>query len=102
MIGPGAGGATGIPVFNNTLSPTYTPCGTRVSLDRYQPLAQSDLSGQLLVDTLNRELMHSAMSSAMRNEILTAVQAVSSTNPLKRTQTAVYLITTSSQYQVQR
>jgi hypothetical protein len=103
MFGPGPGGATGIIVIpNQTTTQNQIPCGTRVNLTRYLSLAQSDLTGTLLVDTLNRELMHGAMSAAVRNEILTAVQAVASNNPLRRTQTAIYLITTSSQYQVLR
>ena len=103
MFGPGTNGATGITtVQNQTITQNQIPCGTRVNLTRYLTLAQSDLTGTLLVDTLNRELMHGAMSPVVRNEILTAVQAVASNNPLRRTQTAIYLITTSSQYQVLR
>ncbi len=103
MFGPGPGGATGITVIpNQTTTQNQILCGTRVNLTRYLSLAQSDLTGTLLVDTLNRQLMHGAMSPAVRNEILTAVQAVMSSNPLRRTQTAIYLITTSSQYQVLR
>ncbi|MBA3599747.1 MAG: DUF1800 domain-containing protein [Acidobacteria bacterium] len=103
MFGPGTNGATGITIIQNqTITQNQIPCGTRVNLTRYQSLAQSDLTGTLLVDTLNRELMHGAMSPAVRNEILTAVQAVASNDSLRRTQTAIYLITTSSQYQVLR
>jgi hypothetical protein len=46
--------------------------------------------------------MHGSMSAAVRGDILTAVQAVASTNTLKRARTAFYLVTTLSQYQVQR
>lgn len=81
---------------------TNTPCGTRISLARLQTLAQQDASGVLLVDTLNREMMHGAMSPQMRGFILTAVQAVAASNSLKRAQTAVYLTATASQFQVQR
>ncbi|MDQ3713335.1 MAG: hypothetical protein M3388_14105, partial [Acidobacteriota bacterium] len=103
MFGPGTGGAAGITVNQNqNQNQNSIPCGTKVNLTTYQSLAQSDLTGTLLVDTLNRELMHGAMSPAVRNEILNAVQAVASNNPLRRTQTAIYLITTSSQYQVSR
>jgi hypothetical protein len=38
----------------------------------------------------------------MRSSIITAVNAVAASNPLKRARTAVYLITTSSQYQVEK
>jgi len=47
-------------------------------------------------------MMHGAMSAQMKSTILTAVQAVASTNSLLRAQTAIYLVATSSQYQVQR
>jgi uncharacterized protein (DUF1800 family) len=79
--------------------PSNIPCGTTVNLNRYQPLAQADPTGNLLVETLNREMMNGSMSSAVRTQILTAFQAVAVSN---RTQTAVYLVLTSSQYQVQR
>jgi hypothetical protein len=89
---------TGIAVnANNNI-----PNGTSISLAGMQALAAADLSGGLLVDQLNRLMMHGSMSTAMRNSILQAVQAVSSGNTLKRAQTAVYLIATSSQYEVQR
>jgi uncharacterized protein (DUF1800 family) len=79
------------------------PCGTRIDLARYQSLAVADSSGALLVDALNKEMMHGAMSATMRNEILTAVQAVTTSDGgLKRTRTAFYLVATSSQFQVQR
>jgi hypothetical protein len=71
-------------------------------LSRLQALATSDTTGALLLDTLNRELMHGSMSAPVRNELLTAIQAVSSANPLKRARTAFYLVTTLNQYQVQR
>jgi len=55
-----------------------------------------------LVDTLNTLMMCGRMSSEMRAAVITAVRAVASTNTLKRARTAVYLIATSSQYQVER
>ena len=80
----------------------FIPCGTRIDLSRLQTLAANDLTGVELVDTLNREIMHGSMSAQVRSEILTAVQAVVSSNPTKRARTALYLTATSSQYQVQR
>jgi hypothetical protein len=56
----------------------------------------------MLVDTLDREMLHSSMSAAMRNDILTAVQGVSPASTLKRARTAFYLVATSPQFQVQR
>ena len=55
--------------------------------------------GQSLITNL---MMAGAMSSDMRTSIIGAVQAVASSNSLKRVRTAVYLIATSSQYQVER
>ena len=81
---------------------SVTPCGTRIDISRLQTLAASDTTGAALVDTLNREMMHGSMSPAVRSHILTAVQAVTSTNTLKRARTAFYLVATLSQYQVQR
>jgi uncharacterized protein (DUF1800 family) len=79
-----------------------TTTGTSISWARYQPLAVSDPTGALMVETLNRELLNGSMSADVRTQMVNAVQAVPSTNPLKRTQTALYLLLTSSQYQVQR
>lgn len=87
---------------NGADNPNYAPCGTRIDLSRFQALAESDSTGNALVDTLNREMLHSGMSATMRNDILTAVQAVAPTNTLKRARTAFYLVATSSQFQVQR
>jgi uncharacterized protein (DUF1800 family) len=90
-------------IFNrlNVAQPN-TPLGTSISLADMQALAAADTSGNQLMDALNQKMMHGAMSSQMRTTILNAVLAAPSNNPLLRAQTAVYLIATSSQYQVQR
>ena len=97
---PNSSGATGILAVTGAAS--NTPCGTRIDLTRLEALAASDSTGVALVDTLNREMMHGALSSPVRNEVLNAVQSVQSTNSVKRARTAFYLIATLSQYQVQR
>ena len=79
-----------------------TPNGTRVSFAELQAIAAEDTTSNQLLDVLNQRMMHGTMSSQMRSAILTAVNANASTNPLARAQAAVYLIVTSSQYQVQR
>ena len=99
MIAPGGTTTPGIPANNATLG---TTCGTAVNITEFQTPAQNDLTGNQLVDALDKQLLNGSMSAGMRGEILTAVQAVAATNPLKRARTAIYLITTSSQYQVQR
>ena len=78
----------------------YTPSGTSIDLTELQQLAPNSAN---LVDRLNRLLMHGTMSDDMRSSIVTAVEAVSpSTDTLKRARQALYLVATSSQYQVQR
>jgi uncharacterized protein (DUF1800 family) len=78
----------------------YTPTGTSIDLTELQLLAPSSAN---LVDRLNRLLMHGTMSDQMRSSVVTAVEAVSpSTDTLKRARQALYLVATSSQYQVQR
>lgn len=79
--------------------------GTSIDLTAMQALSTADVTGNLMLDELNRKMMHGTMSSDMRNTIRTAVTAVPSAtaaNHLLRAQTAIYLIFTSSQYQVQR
>src|SRR6185295_11269042 len=86
-------------VFSRINVSTNAPLGTSISLAGLQALAGTPSA---LVDEATRLLMYNSMSTDMRNSIIRAVTAVSSANPLKRAQTAVYLVVTSSQYQVQR
>jgi uncharacterized protein (DUF1800 family) len=74
-----------------------SPTGTALSLTSWLPLA-SDPGA--LTDAVGGLLLHGTMSSAMRTSIASAVAAVSPTNPLKRVRTAIYLVASSSQYQV--
>ncbi len=78
------------------------PCGTKINLSRWQSLASADSSGALLVDTMNTEIMHGSISPQVRGHILQAVQAVAAADSLKRARTALYLVATSPQFQVQR
>jgi uncharacterized protein (DUF1800 family) len=79
------------------------PAGTQVNHAIYQALAGNP---QQLVDALSGRLMHGAMSPAMNASIVATVSAVTNANAttqaLQRTQTAIYLIATSSQYQVEK
>ena len=77
----------------------FNPSGTSLDFSGFQPLA-GDPEG--LVDALNALMMSGQMPPDMRSAVITAVSAVTSSNPLKRVRTAVYLIATSSQYQVER
>ena len=78
------------------------PSGTKYNFAAMQALAAADATGNQLLDALDYKMMHNTMSPQMRSTILTAVTAIPSTNSLARTQQAVYLIMTSSQYQIQR
>ncbi len=46
--------------------------------------------------------MHGTMSQVMNANIVAAVTAIASSDPAGRTRTAIYLIATSAQYQVER
>jgi hypothetical protein len=96
MVFQGATGGIPVNIANGI------PLGTSISMDRMQGLVTNDPTGGTLVDTLNSLMLHGSMSPAMRTRIMEAVQAVPVSNPLKRARTAVYLVATSSQYQVQR
>jgi uncharacterized protein (DUF1800 family) len=89
----------GIPV-----SSPNRPQGTQISFASFQALSTTP---QQLVDALNARLMHGTMSSQMNASIVATVTAITNAaNPtsqaLQRTQTAIYLVATSSQYQVER
>ncbi|MDM7924306.1 MAG: DUF1800 domain-containing protein [Pyrinomonadaceae bacterium] len=79
-----------------------TPQGTRLDLADLQALSTADPTGNLLLDELNYRLLHGRMSAAMRSAILPAVTALPTTDPLGRARAALYLVATSSQFQVQR
>ncbi|MCY7345372.1 MAG: DUF1800 domain-containing protein [Pyrinomonadaceae bacterium] len=95
-----ATGTPGIGIPINTVG--GIPNGTSISWARYQALATTDPTGILLADTLNQELLNNSMSPTVKTQIINAVQAVAANNPSRRTQNALYLVLTSSQYQVQR
>jgi hypothetical protein len=73
--------------------------GTKVDLS---PLAALAADPEKLVDKLDLVMMHKSMSPAMRYIVIQAVNAVPARDPLTRARTAVYLVATSPQYQVER
>jgi uncharacterized protein (DUF1800 family) len=73
--------------------------GTWLDLRGLQALAPDPAR---LVGELNWILMHGSMSDAMKQTVTDAVSSVTATNTLLRAQTALYLVATSSQYQVAR
>ncbi len=84
----------GIPISNPN-----RPAGTQINYATYQAMAGNP---QQLVDALNARLMHGTMSPAMNANIVAAVTAITSADPAGRTRTAIYLIASSAQYQVER
>lgn len=96
---------TAIPI---PVSAPNAPNGTSLDFSDLQALEAQDTTNGLLLDELSRRMLHSTMSPQMRSTISTACNAVTLSNPptdaqlLNRVRMAVYLVGTSSQYQVQR
>ncbi len=89
-------------VFNRINTSGNSLTGTAINLAEMQALAAADTTSNRLLDTLNVRMMHGTMTAQNRATLLTAINAVAATDPLTRARTAIYLIATSSQYQVQR
>jgi hypothetical protein len=91
-----ANSGNGIPI-----SSPNRPQGTQINFASFQAIAGTP---QNLVDALNVRLMHGTMSSQMNASIVATITAIPSgaNQALQRTQTAIYLVATSSQYQVER
>ena len=93
-----ANGGNGIPVNG-----TNRPVGTQINFASFQALSTTP---QQLVDGLNARLMHGTMSAQMNASIVATVTAITNATPatqaLQRTETAIYLVASSSQYQVER
>lgn len=95
-------------------APTYavalpdSPNGTSFDFSDLQALVIADPTNNLLLDDLNNRMLHGTMSAQYRATLQTAINAFTVSNPptatqaLNRVRQAVYLIATSSQYQVQR
>ncbi len=77
----------------------FNPTGTALDFSEFEPLAGNP---QALLDSLNTLMLCGRMSAEMRSALLTAINAVPASNASRRVRTAVYLIATSSQYQVER
>lgn len=90
------------------VSQPNSPTGLSLDFADLQALAAADTTNSQLLDELNRRMLHSTMTAQMKSTIQTAVNSITVSNPptaaqtLSRVQQAVYLVATSSQYQVQR
>lgn len=78
----------------------YVPCGTQIDLTEPTAWAAADPSGNTLIENLNTKMMHGTMSEAMKTKIRTAINFnVSADSKAKQ---AIFLMATSSQYQIQK
>jgi uncharacterized protein (DUF1800 family) len=77
-----------------------SPLGTWIDTTSYEPEAAGDATP--LIDDLNMRLMHGNMSQALYSTVQTAIQAIPETDRTGRVREAMYLIASSSQYQVER
>lgn len=90
----------------NLTSPTAfspdRPKGTSVDLANLEALA---LTPDAIATQLNALMLHGTMSTEVRNSIITAMNAIPTSDgsfARKRAQVAAYLVATSSQYDIQR
>ena len=97
-------------VFNgvsSTTTPTAAspdrPRGTSIDIANLEALAGNPID---VVNALDALLLHGTMNPQMRTSIITAMNAINDANITtrnqKRARTAVYLVATSSQYDIQR
>jgi uncharacterized protein (DUF1800 family) len=79
------------------------PRGTSIDISNLEALAANPGD---IADALNSLLLHGTMSAQMRTSIITAMNAINdatiATRNQKRARVAVYLVATSSQYDIQR
>jgi uncharacterized protein (DUF1800 family) len=81
---------------------TDRPRGTSLDLASLEAMASNPGA---IVDQLNVLMLHGTMSTQMRNSIITAMNAIPTSDAnfaRKRAQAALYLVATSSQYDIQR
>ena len=87
-------------IFSNIpAAPPNRPTGTSIDFSAWDPLAGN---ADQLIEALNQLLLHGAMAADMRDSLKAAVESIPVASRPLRVRTAVYLIATSSQYQVQR
>ncbi len=81
------------------------PRGTSIDIANLEAMSVNPDDGQV-VDALNALLLHGTMNAQMRASVITAMNAINDTNLTtrhqKRARAAVYLVATSSQYDIQR
>lgn len=78
------------------------PFGTALDLTEMENYSRNSPTGIPLVNALNTRLLNGTMPLHMRNTILSAVTAIPKGDANGRAKTAIYLVVTSAEYQVQR
>jgi Protein of unknown function (DUF1800) len=89
-------------LFVSSIAPdstVYGATGTTLDLAPYQAVAADATA---LTSRLDQDLLAGRMSAAMRDAIASAVNAYPATDTLNRARAALWLVITSSQFQVQR
>jgi uncharacterized protein (DUF1800 family) len=89
-------------VYQGISTNANTPAGTQLNLNNLTALADNPAA---MVGALDSLLLHGTMTTAMKTQVLNAVNSIPSSDTgyqLKRSRTAVYLVASSQQYQVQR
>jgi uncharacterized protein (DUF1800 family) len=89
-------------IYSNSIAAdqtVYGSTGTTIDLSAYTAVASN---AGALADRIDRNLLAGRMSTAMRNAIISAVNAASATDAVARTRAALWLVVSSPQYQVQR
>ena len=78
----------------------WVPCGT--SIDHTEPIAwaTADPTGNTLIEGLNWRMMHGTMSASMKTTIRNAINF--NVDAWNKASQAIYLVASSSQYQIQR
>ena len=92
---------------SNNSSPTAAspdrPRGTSIDISNLESLAGNPID---VVNALDALLLHGTMNPQMRTSIVTAMNTINDANVTtrnqKRARAAVYLVATSSQYDIQR
>jgi hypothetical protein len=84
---------------NIPAAPPNRPTGTLIDLSSWDALATDP---DRLIDELNLLLLHGTISDDMRMEVKDVVLSIPVSNRRSRVRAAIYLIATSSQYQVER
>lgn len=88
-------------VYSRINAQADVPGSTGTSIN-FTPWEQYAADPQQLINQLDTFLMHNSMSPAMRAVLTQAITSVPATNPNARVKTAVYLVLTSSQFQVEQ